>query len=290
MGTPTKIETRDSARRESKDTTIENPLRSSTPDGSSALGKKRGEDPIIILDSSAPVNKDKAMDEVFKANAEIWATQFLKGKPLSRLYPWNGGQEAGGETEGAQIEEIDNSTDEAAMGAVGGTLRLGLKSVSDEIEERKRKLAEEERETRELEEAAEKMKEEEKKRKEAKKEENRRQDEIAEEEMRKKKEEEERKEHERKSLDAILKELEKQEREVKERKEKARAEMQLLADSKDKEEGWLIAGGAKGKKKASPKKKEGQKEKKRKEAEEEREKTQKTNKKTEKQKKKESKQ
>merc|ERR1712183_1234920 len=134
--TPTKIETRDSARRESRETTIENPLRSSTPDGPSALGKKRGDDPIIILDSSASVNKDKAMDKVFKANSEIWANQFLSGKPLSRLYPWNGGQEAGGETGGAQIEELDDSADEAAMGAVRGTLRLELKSVSDEIEER----------------------------------------------------------------------------------------------------------------------------------------------------------
>merc|ERR1712087_171954 len=168
-------------RRESRETTIENPLRSSTPDGPSALGKKRGDDPIIILDSSASVNKDKAMDKVWKANAEIWTNQFLNGKPLSRLYHWNGGQEAGGETGGAQIEELDDSADEAAMGAVGGTPRLELKSVSDEIEERKRKLEEEEKETRELEEAAEKMKKKEKKRKEAEEEENRRQDEIAEE-------------------------------------------------------------------------------------------------------------
>merc|ERR1712183_132440 len=77
--TPTKIETRDSARRESRETTIENPLRSSTPEGSLALGKKRGDDPIIILDSSAPVNKDKAWTKFSRRMQRFGRTNFSKG-------------------------------------------------------------------------------------------------------------------------------------------------------------------------------------------------------------------
>ena len=84
------------------------------------------------------------------------------------------------------IKELDDSADastqEAAMGAVGGAPRLEIKHVLDKIKERKKKLVEEEKETRELEEATKKLREEERKRKEAEEEENKRQDQLAKEE------------------------------------------------------------------------------------------------------------